>query len=167
MDNIIIYMILGLVQGLLEWFPLSSSTHIYFLERFFGISDGVYLSASLHFGTLMAVFVYFGKDIVEIVREFFSFNFKGKYGRLGVHLLVASVPVFLTGLLFSFIFQNREVSLIITGLGLGVTAVLLFCAGNSFNNLDGTIFNIKLKQSFIVGIAQAFAVIPGISRSGA
>lgn len=155
--------ILALIQGVLEWFPVSSSGHIALFENFLGINNGLNLEVALHFGTLFAVFVYFRKDIVNIVRDLLQGNWKSSNSRLGFLILIASIPTGLIGFLFSSYLKYS--SFVLLGFGWIVTSVTLFVGSFSRSNIKN-IFSMGYSRAFFIGIAQVLALIPGVSRSG-
>src|SRR3989344_890255 len=85
-------LILAVIQGATEWLPISSSGHLVLFEKILGFkSGGIQFDVALHFGTLMAVFVYFGKDIVDIIEQILKGNWKSKEAKLGFLLFIASL----------------------------------------------------------------------------
>jgi len=158
-------LIIAIVQGITEWFPISSSGHIVLFERILGFQGGLQFSVALHFGTLMAVFVYFGREITEIVRHFFSGKWDTQYGRLGILLLVGSIPAAIIGFLIIDLFDSILTNLVVVSIGFFISGIFLLAASIDFN-IKGT-NPLKFSKAFTIGIAQALAIIPGISRSGA
>ncbi len=170
--------ILGLVQGLAEFLPISSSGHLALLENFFGIreSDMLFLTVMLHFGTLIAVFIVFWKDIWELLQEL-VLTIKdlctGKglrlnerpVRKLGVMIIVACIPTAIIGVLFGDIFEGLYSKPIAIAIMLICTAILLILA-ETYGGGDRTITNLNFRNSIFVGIVQGIAIIPGISRSG-
>ena len=156
-------LILAVIQGVTEWFPVSSSGHLVLFERILDYSGGLMFEVALHFGTLMAVFVYFGKEITDIFRDFFSGKWETESGRLGVLLIVASVPAAIVGFLIKDFFDSFS-SLGIVAFGFGITGLFLFITSSGFETKDK---KLNVKKSFLIGCAQALAIVPGISRSGA
>lgn len=152
--------ILGVVQGLTEFLPVSSSGHLVLLQNIFGIEEDVVLfDVMLHFATLLAVGVFFFKDVLNI--------FKPPYKTL-LYLTIATIPAVIVMLLF-----KDDIETLFTGtylcFGFFITAVLLFVTEyiDKKNNIPAENANpIDAKKSLIMGIAQSVAVIPGISRSG-
>ncbi len=165
---------LGLIQGLTEFLPVSSSGHLVLGQHLLKVQDPEVLSFDVyvHFGTLISVCVIFWKDILEIVRAtwkaLISLNFKESYNtvehfRLGIAILVGSIPAAFVGLQFreqiEAAFSDPKlvaVNLVITGLILFLTRLPRPTEGKKVGIVSG----------FVVGIAQAVAILPGISRSG-
>ena len=186
-SDLISALLIAVVQGFTEWLPVSSSGHLVLVERVLGYSGGLMFDVALHFGTLMAVFVYFGEDIVDIVRDLLSGKWGSENGRLGLLVLVATIPAALVGFLLRNVFEGVFNSLGIAALGFGVTGLFLLIgsfssgggASSSYNHkqegkrlsrkdrfglMDGKKFG--WRSALLVGCAQVFALFPGVSRSG-
>jgi len=170
-------LILAVIQGVTEWFPVSSSGHIVLFEGILGYQGGLQFNVAVHFGTLMAVFVYFGKEITDIFRDFLSARWNTEEGRLAWLIIVASVPAGILGFLARDFFESTFSDLRVVVFGFGITGLFLL-----ISSIDTTSFrkrssmsqekHMSLKEmgygkAFLVGIAQALAIVPGISRSGA
>lgn len=166
--------LLGLVQGLTEFLPVSSSGHLVLVQTFFGGSnpeaDYMLFDVLLHFGTLVSVFIAFWDDVRELILEFFGWakdGFKLKdrpYRRFIVMVLITIVPMFPVLLVkdkLDALFSNT----LFVGCALLVTAaVLLFSERAPRLHKDAA--NATWLDALLVGCAQAIAVVPGISRSG-
>ncbi len=164
MSELFSALILAVVQGVTEWLPVSSSGHLVAFEKILNYSGGLLFEVALHFGTLMAVFVYFGKDIVDILRDLFSGKWKSENGRLGLLLILTSVPAVIFGYFAVGFFDTVLSNLLLVGMGFAVTGVLLLIVGFADVKRDE---KITWKKALVIGIAQAIAIIPGVSRSGA
>lgn len=170
--------ILGLVQGLAEFLPISSSGHLAILENFFGIKEDnmLFFAVMLHFGTLLSVFVVFWKDIVELVKELILTikDLIGKKGlrleerpirKLGVMIIVACIPTAIIGFIFGDVFEGIYSKPILIAVMFIITGLLLLAAetwGGGKRNIE----NLNYRNSIFIGIVQGLAIIPGISRSG-
>ena len=84
-------LILAFIQGMTEWIPVSSSGHLVLFERILNYPGGLEFEVALHFGTLMAVFVYFGREITDIIRDFLSGSWKSDNGKMAWFLIIASL----------------------------------------------------------------------------
>lgn len=157
-------LILAVIQGFTEWLPISSSGHLLLFEKIFGYSGGLAFEVALHFGTLIAVFIYFSKDIVAILRDFASGRFNTLHGKMGIWLLVGTLPAVFFGVLARNYFDTVLSDLILLAMGFLVTGVLLLIVGFTYSSKNKSL---NLKTSLIIGFAQAAAIIPSISRSGA
>ncbi len=173
--------VLGLVQGLAEFLPISSSGHLAILENFFQIDGDKVLpfAVLLHLGTLFSVFFVYWKDIVELILELgrtISDLFKGKglrldsspVRRMGAMIIVATIPTGIIGILFNDIFSAMYLSLAWVALGLFITGFLLFGAEKRSSQKKSTHEEegIKTSHALMIGVFQGIAIWPGISRSG-
>jgi len=158
--NIFEAFILGVIQGLTEFLPVSSSGHLALLQNFFG-EVNVGFDVVVHFATLMAIIVFFSKDILTVVKDFFSWDTKSENFKLGCYVIVASIPIAVVGWFFRYFIYGFFSDLYAVALGFLVSGMFLFVA--SFAKPKGTL---KFKNSFLIGLVQALALFPGISRSG-
>ena len=170
--------ILGLVQGLAEFLPISSSGHLALLQQWFGIDENKVLlfAVLLHVGTLISVFVVYWKDILELIVELcltIRDLVTGKglrleerpVRKLGVMIIVATIPTAIIGLLFNDLFDKLYTSVLPIGIGLIITGFLLILAertGNSSRGID----RMNFRNALFIGTVQGIAICPGISRSG-
>ncbi len=166
--------LLGIVQGLTEFLPVSSSGHLVLVQTFFGGSnpeaDYMLFDVLLHFGTLVSVFIAFWGDIRELIIEFFGwvgsgFKLEGHaYRRFIVMVLITIVPMFPVLLIkdkLDALFSNT----MFVGCALLVTAFVLLLSERA-PRLHKDASNASWLDALLVGCAQAVAVVPGISRSG-
>lgn len=161
----------GIIQGLTEFLPISSSGHLVLFHEFtkFTVADEVAFDVVLHLGTMLALLIFFWKDIISLIKAFIESFYKRDSSnlnqRLSWYLLLATIPAVIAGVLFekqieSF-FRNANsvaATLIIFG-------VLLWLADHYSSKIKN-IFQITLKDSIIIGLAQVIALVPGVSRSG-
>ncbi|MBR5218789.1 MAG: undecaprenyl-diphosphate phosphatase [Clostridia bacterium] len=171
-------MLLGLVQGLTEFLPVSSSGHLAIFKRLFGADTLAFplsFDILLHIGTLIAVFAVYYRDIWELIREFFAMvgdllrgkpDFKSPYRRFVLMVIIATIPAVFAGLVLNdFIESIAGERLWLVGVCLFITAAVLYISGRApEGHLDMN--SAGYGKSFIVGIFQAVAILPGISRSG-
>lgn len=170
--------ILGLVQGLAEFLPVSSSGHLALLQQWFGIEeDNVLLFAVLlHVGTLISVLIVYWKDVWELIKELgltIKDIFTGKGLRLeerptrklGVMIIVATIPTGVIGILFNDFFDSLYNSVIPIGVGLIITGFLLILAERTGTSSRG-IQQMNYRNALFIGTVQGIAICPGISRSG-
>lgn len=170
--------VLGLVQGLAEFLPISSSGHLALLQQFFGIEeDNVLLFAVLlHVGTLFSVFIVYWKDIWELIVELcltFKDIFTGKglrieerpVRKLGVMIIIATIPTGIIGIFFNDFFDSLYNSIVPIGIGLLITGFILVIAERR-NNANKRIGEMRYIDALIVGTVQGIAICPGVSRSG-
>lgn len=158
-------MILGVVQGLTEYLPVSSSGHLTIISSFFGIdgADNLQFTVAVHVATVLSTLVILWKEIDWILKGLFKFemNEETKYA---LNILVSMIPVGIVGLFFKDRVEEAFGSgLLIVGVMLIVTAVLLTF---SYLAKPRVKEHLSLWDAFVIGVAQACAVLPGLSRSG-
>jgi undecaprenyl-diphosphatase len=161
---------LGVVQGLTEFLPVSSSGHLVFFQSVFGLAEPqLAFDVMLHLGTLLAVVVYFRTDIAQILLGTWAWLKERRKGegeaRLLLWIVVASVPTGLMGVLFKDWFESFFSMPKTVGLMLLVTGMLLWLTRIVKRN-EKTTGEMGVLDALIIGIAQGVAIIPGISRSG-
>ena len=153
----------GLVQGLTEFLPVSSSGHLVLVPAFLGVDPpDLATSAVLHLGTLIAVLVYYRKDLLWLV---IGFRTDVVARRVTTLLVLGTVPAVVLGLLFEDTIGRLQESTTAVGIALVVTGAILFFIGRASTG-DGEVERSTPKDAFIIGAAQALALVPGISRSG-
>ncbi len=159
------YALLGLVQGLTEFLPVSSSGHLVIGERLVGLDPpGVLLEVFLHLGTLGAVLWVFRRDLVELARAFTRRGTIERRKEVGL-IIAGTIPIVVAGLLFRSVAGAVFSSLTLVGGGLLFTALVLAAAERL--RVRAVRRELRFADSLAVGIAQALALLPGISRSGA
>lgn len=153
--------ILGIIQGITEWLPVSSSGHLAIANQLLNIEAPILYSILLHLATLIVLFIFFYKDIIKTIKAFFSFNFSSYYGKLSIYIIISSI---ITGF-FGFLFYNQLTSLFTNikaiGIALLITSFLLILSKFGKNKKE-----LNIKSSILLGLFQSLAIIPGISRSG-
>jgi undecaprenyl-diphosphatase len=179
--NIVPALILGLIQGLTEFLPISSSAHLRIAGLVLpGAEDpGATFTAITQIGTELAVLLYFRKDIANIISAWFLSVFSqrrgaGKYltpeqrvqARMGWFIIGGTIPIAVLGILFQDTIRETFRSLWLIGAVLVIFGVILWLA-DTFARKDRILADMKLPQGVAIGIAQALALIPGVSRSGA
>ena len=167
--------ILGIIQGIAEFLPISSSAHLIIFPYLFGWEEsGLAFDVALHFGTMMAVLVVFFKDwwdlFIGAIKDIKDKS-KSNSGKMFWYLVVATIPAVIAGLTLdklSFIEKIRG-NLWIIATALAIMGLLIFLGdkwASKHYKKETRFEDISLKQALLVGISQAFAVIPGFSRSG-
>ena len=164
--------VLGIVQGLTEFLPISSSGHLRIVPAFAGWDDpGAAFTAVIQLGTMAAVVLYFRHDLLRIVRAWLgSLRDPERRGeldaRLGWYLIIATIPISILGLAFKDQIENGARDLYIIGTTLIVLGLVLLFAERVASR-DRAIVTITRRDAIVIGCAQALALIPGVSRSGA
>ncbi len=154
---------MAVIQGITEWLPVSSSGHLILAETLLNYRSDLTFNVALHFGTLMSVFVYFGKDITNILQDFLELKFNTQNAKLGLLIIIATIPAAIIGFLFKNIFESIFSNLTIIALGLGITGLLLIITSLNIKIIRS---HINTKNSIIIGLVQVLSIFPGISRSG-
>lgn len=173
--------ILGIIQGLTEFLPVSSSGHLVLAQKLFGLKQAeLFFDVGVHLGTLVAVVVVFRREVMKIVsalmrlihlagsKETFLHKIESDPQlKMALLIVIGSIPTALLGFLFAGIADRLFSSGLITGLMLMVTGVLLWLTRQTNASVD-QIRSDRLtpKNAFMIGIVQGLAIIPGISRSG-
>jgi undecaprenyl-diphosphatase len=178
--SIIEAIVLGLIQGITEFLPISSTGHLTLAGKLLHLVDPANpehwtaFIAIIQLGTLLAVFLYFLKDIINIIKSFFTENLTNRKkfseqsldSRMGWLIIIGTIPVVIVGLGFKKIIEgNLTKDLWVIASSLIILAVILAIAEKTAK-FKKEIKDISVKDALIIGIAQCFALIPGSSRSG-
>jgi undecaprenyl-diphosphatase len=163
-------LVLGLIQGLTEFLPVSSSAHLSLAPWFFGWPDpGLAFDVALHFGTLIAVLWYFraewGKLISAAVSIIRNRRVQTVEEKRLVFLIIATIPGAIGGLLLEKKAETAFRAPALTATALIVMGIVLWAA-DRFSRMDRNITGMRWLDSLLIGISQVFALIPGVSRSG-
>jgi undecaprenyl-diphosphatase len=153
----------GLIQGTTEFLPVSSSGHLFLARNFLGLNFGTEYVVLLHAGTLLAVLFFFWKDIRDIVLGIFTAQMSA--WKLFFALIAGSVPAAFFGILGKDFLDQHLTGNAVIGFSLLITGSLLFLS-DRFKEGKYDIKAIGLKLALLIGLFQAFAIVPGISRSG-
>ena len=159
-------LILGIVQGLTEFLPISSSGHLEIGKALFGLEargqESLFLTLALHVGTALSTLIIFRKDIILLIKGIFSTT-KNENHDFAIKIVISMVPAVLVGLFLqdqiAILFDQN---LILVGSMLFLTGIVLFWAEKTRES-KGTVSN---RKALYIGIVQAIAILPGISRSG-
>ena len=158
--NYLLAALAGIIQGLTEFLPVSSTGHLIIFERLFGVSQaefGLAFDASLHLGTLVAVVIFFWKDYLSALSQ--------KNQLLG-KLIIGTIPAAAIGFVFENMLESSIRQLWIVGAALILFSFVIILAEKYSKNTK-TIGKISFKESLLIGLFQSIALIPGVSRSGA
>ncbi len=156
--------VLGIIQGLTEFLPVSSSGHLELGKHLLGIDPeaNFYFSVAVHGATVLSTLFVLWKEIADIFKSLFSFRLNDET-RLAVRIIISMIPVAITGFFMNDIIENFfSGNMIFLGIGFIITSLLLSLT----LVIKPRERNMTILDSFIIGMAQALAVIPGISRSG-
>ena len=164
--------VLGIVQGLTEFLPISSTAHLRVVPAFAGWQDpGAAFTAVTQLGTMLAVVIYFRRDLVRITRTWLSSLRRPELrseldARLGWYLIVATIPISIFGLAFEDQIETGARDLYLIGAALILLGLLLLLAERLGARVRG-LETVGMRDAVAVGFAQALALVPGVSRSGA
>ncbi len=158
--------ILGIIQGLTEFLPVSSSGHLALFEKLFNMkSDNLFLETSMHMGTLFALIIYFKYRILDLLKNAFieikDKNENKKNIFFILYVIIGIIPASIVGLLFYSQIENVFHNLYIVSVLFFITSIILYLTKFSKQTKE-----LNSKNSLLIGIAQIFALLPGISRSG-
>ncbi|BCB04376.1 undecaprenyl-diphosphate phosphatase [Bacillus sp. KH172YL63] len=150
--------ILGIIQGLTEFLPISSTGHLYLGRVTFGLEEaGLFLDTMLHIGTLIAVLVYYQKELLYMIRNPFS--------KLSIILVIGTIPAVVIGLLFEDFFDYISKTGTTIGWEFLATGCIMYMADgvkNGYKKLD----DLSYTDAWVIGSFQAAAIFPALSRSG-
>jgi undecaprenyl-diphosphatase len=166
--NVLQSLILGLIQGLTEFLPVSSSAHLVIAPSFFGWSNPtVFLDVMLHAGTLAAAVVYFRADLINMAKNE-SRALRGSDGKINTLwlLVLATLPAAFIGVAFKAVFESFFEKPAYAASLLAATGALLVCA-DMFGRETKKLRDVTTANAVFIGFFQALAILPGISRSGA
>ncbi len=164
------FIFLSVFQGIAEFLPISSNAHLVVLEKLFGIhTNGLETHVALHFGSLLALFIYFSKDICLMIFSLWVYDVKGlkkhpckQYRDLAWILVLSSLPALAIGFFIKKIYGATSESFMIMGIASIVFGILLIIADS--NPVKDRF--VTYKRGFVIGVSQCLAFIPGASRSG-
>lgn len=172
MGDIISSIILGIIQGIAEFLPISSSAHLIIFRDLFGIGKSMSGNMSmafdiaLHLGTLLAIGVFFFKDFIKMFQKGFTKGVKDKDGKILWYLVAATIPAAIVGVLFEDIIDKiLRKNYILIAFALAIMGVIIYIA-DKYSKQKKEIKDMTLKDAIIIGCSQVFALIPGFSRSG-
>src|SRR5690554_3478560 len=159
--------ILGIIQGFTEFLPVSSSGHLELGKAILGDQsipkESLLFTVVVHFATALSTVVVFRKDIFEIIRGLLQCKWNEEF-QFSLKIILSMIPAAVIGVVFTDALETLfEGKILFVGLMLIITTLLLLLADKAKN----TVRNVSFKNAFVIGIAQAIAILPGISRSGA
>src|SRR5574344_1354786 len=175
--NLIQSILMGIVQGLSEFLPVSSSAHLVFTSNFYKVfknlpitqqsNQEVFLDIMLHLGTLVAVLIFFRKELKEIIVDLYNGiktkDYSNHNTKLGLYIILGTIISVAIAFPLNEIAENLVYSPVIVGLLLSLTGVLLFASEHYSNKLENKSNKIDLKTSVLIAIAQGIAALPGFS----
>lgn len=165
--------VLAIIQGISEFLPISSSAHLIIFRDLFGIGINsvngdleLIFDIALHFGTLLAIAVYFFKDFLNMFIKGITKGIKDKEGKIFWYIIVATIPAAIIGVLFEDVIEDIiRGNFIIIGLALIIMGIIIYLV-DKVSKQKKNISDMNIKDAILVGCSQVFALIPGFSRSG-
>ncbi len=164
MNDILASFILALVQGIAEAFPVSSSAHLVLAAKLLDYPLTLEFIVALHFGTLMAFFIYFSKDIIDMIRDVLTLKWSTHHGNLALCIVIATIPASIAGFFLKDMLESLITNTLLIALGLGITSLLL--ASASVYKPKTLKTQLTFKTALFIGLAQIASLFRGISRSG-
>lgn len=171
MEEIIKAVVLGIIQGLTEFIPISSTAHLRVIPAMLGWKDiGAAFTAVIQIGTLIATLIYFKKDILSLTRGFAE-ALKEKdlqsnsESRIFILIIIGTIPISICGLFFKRFIEGEARGLYVISAALILLAIVLFIA-EKISKKEKDFSQITVKDGLIIGLVQSLALIPGSSRSG-
>jgi undecaprenyl-diphosphatase len=154
--------ILGLIQGITEWLPISSTGHLRIAEHFFALSAPLLFDVTLHAGTLLVTLIYFRRDIKNVLSALWKKDFGSSDGKLVLPIIIATIPTALIAVLAGNQLDAYFSSLLLLGVGFIAGGTVLVSSKFAVERKD----KISLPEALLLGLMQGISIIPSISRSG-
>lgn len=178
--NFIQAILMGIVQGLSEFLPISSSAHLVFTSNFYKViknipivqssNEEVFFDIMVHLGTLIAVLIFFRKDVLNILKAMWhaikTKNWEDKEAKLGLFIMAGTVITVMLALPINEIAEKLVYSPSIVGILLFITGFTLLYSEYKSKKLEEKKDEVSIKTSILIGLAQGLAALPGFSRSG-
>lgn len=164
--------ILGIIQGIAEFLPISSSAHLIIFRELFGIGKDLVgnmemsFDVALHFGTLLAIGIYFFKDFVNMIFSGITKGTKEKDGKIFWAVVVATIPAAIIGLIFEETVEKvLRGKYILIGIALIAMGIIMYVSDKK-SKQEKSVGSITIKDALLIGCSQVLALVPGFSRSG-
>lgn len=158
-------LLLGIIQGITEFFPISSSGHLVLFQTLFGMEaqDHIFFNIVVHFATLLAILIYFRQQIFTIIKGLLSRD--QAQIKQAIYIVIATIPVVFVGLLFSDQITAIFSSYKSVGIMMGLTGIY-FIISEKFKTISTPNKQISGWKALLIGLTQSVSIIPGVSRSG-
>lgn len=178
--NLVQTILMGIVQGLSEFLPISSSAHLVFTSNFYKVfkdipitaqsNEEIFCDIMLHLGTLVAVLIFFRKDVWDILKAFIlackNRDFSDHKAKLALYIILGTIVTMILALPLNSVAEHLVFHPALVGLLLIITGGVLFYSEYLSKRRNDRLKCVTLKQAIIIGLAQGVAVLPGFSRSG-
>jgi len=162
LEQLLQTIILGLIQGVSEWLPISSTAHLKITEYFFGLAVTPLFNIVLHVGTLAVVIFFFRREVKNILVALVRLDFKSESGMLIPRIVVATIPTAIIGVTYDLFLQNSMKIIPIIAVTFLIGATVVYATKFAKENVEG----LSYRAVVLMGMAQGFAIFPGLSRSG-
>jgi len=164
---------LAIIQGIAEFLPISSSAHLIIFRDLFGIGSSMItgdlalaFDIALHFGTLLAIALYFFHDFLSMILKGITTGTKTQEGKMFWYIVVATIPAAIVGVLFEDVIENAiRGNFILIAFALIVMGIIIYIA-DKYSKQSQNFKEMGIKDALLIGCSQVFALIPGFSRSG-
>ena len=160
--NILQAIILGLIQGITEWLPISSTGHLRVIENLLGLQLPIVFDGLLHIGTIFVTIVFFRKYIRDILSALWKRDFKTETGKIIPLIIIGTVPTVVIGLVFGDMIEAAFKELLPIAGAFAVCGIMLYASKMGKESHSGP----SVIEALLIGTAQGIAIIPGLSRSG-
>lgn len=161
-EQLINVIILGIIQGVTEWLPISSSGHLIILAKFLGLAATPLFDILLHVGTLVVVIFFFRKEVKSILSAIVKWDFGSEYGKLIPVIIVATIPTAAIGLLYVQFLEDSLQSILPIGIAFIIGGIFVYSSRFAKEKIE----NVTFQKASVIGTAQGFAAFHGLSRSG-
>ena len=163
MEQLIKTIILGIIQGLTEWLPISSTGHLRLFENLLGMKAPILFDVILHVGTLIVILVFFRKEVGRILSALVHLEFKTEHGKMVPLIIVGVIPTIGIGLIFGWVIEDVFQTIPPIAIAFLLCGIMLYSSKFGKEKTD----SINYSTAMMMGIVQGISIIPGISRSGA
>jgi undecaprenyl-diphosphatase len=163
LEQLIKTVILGVIQGLTEWLPISSTGHLRLFEKMLDFKAPVLFDVILHIGTLIVILTFFRKEIWKMLTALMHLDFRTEHGRMIPSIIVGTIPTALIGVVFGTQIEETFQEAFPIAIAFVLCGLMLYSAKTGKEKTE----KIGYSTAVIIGVAQGIAIIPGISRSGA
>ncbi|MGQ9507304.1 MAG: undecaprenyl-diphosphate phosphatase [Candidatus Bathycorpusculaceae bacterium] len=162
MNQLIETILLGIIQGLTELLPISSTGHLKLVEHFLGLKVPILFDITLHIGTLIVILFYFKREVKEVISALLRFDFKAENGKLIPLIIVGTIPTALIGWIFDDVIESVFQNPLPIAIAFILCGIILYSTKAGKEKTE----SISSLKALMIGIAQGIAITPGISRSG-
>jgi len=163
MERLVETIFLGLIQGITEWLPVSSTGHLKLAQHFLGWTVPIAFDGILHIGTLLVIIFFFRKEVGGVLSALVRLDFKSESGQLIAPIIIGTIPTILIGLVFGNMIENHFSNVLPIATALIIFGLILYVSKLGKEQTA----KISLLAALIIGTAQGIAITPGVSRSGA